>query len=59
MPIAGGIAPQLIDYIKASDFREEYRSKGRYKEFMRAIPTYVVTHPYPAFEGLRQDILNS
>ncbi|MAS87487.1 MAG: glucokinase [Micavibrio sp.] len=56
--IAGGIAPQLIDYIKASDFRAEYWSKGRYKEYMRAIPTYIVTHPYVAFEGLRQDVLS-
>jgi glucokinase len=55
--IAGGIAPQLIDYIKQSDFRKEYWSKGRYKDYMRAIPTYVVTHPYIAFEGLKHDIL--
>ena len=55
--IAGGIAPQLIEYIRSSDFRAEYWSKGRYKEYMRAIPTYIVTHPYVAFEGLRQNIL--
>lgn len=55
--ITGGIAPQLLDYIKQSDFRKEYWSKGRFSDYMRAIPTYIVTHPYPAFEGLRQDII--
>lgn len=55
--VAGGIAPQLIDYIKSSDFREEFESKGNFRAYMEAVPTYIITHPYPAFEGLRQDIL--
>ncbi len=51
--IAGGIVPKMGDYFKNSRFRESFEAKGRFKDFMSAIPTYVITHPYPGLEGLR------
>ncbi|HYD19803.1 MAG TPA: glucokinase [Patescibacteria group bacterium] len=51
--IAGGIVPQLGEYFKASRFRESYLAKGRFSEYMERIPTYVITHPYPGLEGLK------
>lgn len=51
--IAGGIVPQLGDYFKSSRFRESYEAKGRFKDYVAAIPTFVVTHPYPGLEGLK------
>ena len=51
--IAGGIVPQLGDYFAKSRFRESFLAKGRYKEYLDRIPTYVITHPYPGLEGLK------
>ena len=51
--IMGGLVPSILDVFKASNFRERFEFKGRYRNYMAAIPTYVVTHPEPAFEGLK------
>lgn len=51
--IAGGIVPKLGDYFKTSRFRDSFIAKGRFKDYVNAIPTFVVTHPYPGLEGLR------
>ncbi len=34
-------------------FRERFEFKGRYRQYLSAVPTYVVTHPFPAFPGLK------
>ena len=51
--IAGGIVPQLGGYFKNSRFRESFLAKGRFRDYLDRIPTFVVTHPYPALEGLK------
>jgi glucokinase len=51
--IAGGIVPRLIDTLEKSEFRERFESKGRYRDYMAAIPTYLITAPLPAFRGLK------
>ncbi|MBI1214963.1 MAG: glucokinase [Alphaproteobacteria bacterium] len=51
--IAGGIVPQLGDYFKTSRFRESFLAKGRFGDYLNNIPTYVITHPYPGLEGLK------
>ncbi len=51
--IAGGIVPQLGDFFKTSRFRESFLAKGRFSEYLSRIPTYVITHPYPGLEGLK------
>lgn len=50
--IAGGIVPKLGPAFIASKFRERFENKGRVRPFLMAIPTYVITHPFPAFLGL-------
>ncbi len=50
--IAGGIVPRLLDSFAASDFRPSFERKGRLGVYVKKIPTFVVTHPYPAFLGL-------
>jgi glucokinase len=50
--IAGGIVPRLGATFAASRFRERFEQKGRLAPYLAAIPTYVVTHPTPAFIGL-------
>lgn len=51
--IAGGIVPQLGDYFKTSRFRESFLAKGRFRDYLDKIPTFVITHPYPGLEGLK------
>ncbi len=50
--VAGGIVPQMLEPLRRSRFRERFEGKGRFADYMAAIPTWVVTHPYPAFLGL-------
>lgn len=50
--IAGGIVPKLGAVFLASPFRERFEDKGRLRPYLARIPTFVVTHPFPAFLGL-------
>ncbi|HLT90269.1 MAG TPA: glucokinase [Woeseiaceae bacterium] len=50
--IAGGIVPDHIEQIRASTFRERFEDKNRYRGYMQAIPTYVITDPTPGLTGL-------
>ena len=50
--IAGGIVPKLGMVFAESTFRERFEDKGRLRPYLARIPTYVVTHPFPAFVGL-------
>jgi glucokinase len=51
--IMGGIVPKIYEIFRHSPFRERFESKGRYRNYLSAIPSYVVDHPYPAFLGLK------
>ena len=51
--IAGGIVPKLGELFPSSEFRERFEAKGRMRDYLAPIPTYLVTHPTPAFLGLR------
>ena len=51
--IAGGIVPRLLQPLARSEFRARFEAKGRYRDYLAAIPTYVVTASLPAFRGLR------
>ncbi|VBB68611.1 Glucokinase [invertebrate metagenome] len=50
--IAGGIVPRLAAVLPTSLFRARFESKGRFRDYNMYIPTYVITHSYPAFLGL-------
>ena len=49
--IGGGIVPKLGQTFLDSPFRERFEAKGRLQVISQAIPTFVVTHPLPAFLG--------
>jgi glucokinase len=51
--IGGGIVPRVLDAFRASDFRERFIAKGRYRGYLDAIPTAVITAEHPAFIGLK------
>jgi glucokinase len=51
--IAGGIVPRLGDFLDRSAFRHRFTDKGPQSGYLAPIPTYLITHPLPAFPGLR------
>ena len=50
--IAGGIVPRLGPLFAASPFRQRFEEKGRFTDYLRGVPTQVITHPTPALTGL-------
>jgi glucokinase len=50
--ILGGIVPETLALFRDSPFRARFEAKGRFADYMRAVPSHVVTHPNPAFLGL-------
>ena len=50
--IAGGIAPRIFGELESSAFRERFEAKGRFKDYLARIPTYVISSDVsPAFLG--------
>ena len=56
--IAGGISPRIVDFIRRSQFRARFENKGRYRDYLKPIPVYVITHPHAAFIGLRSLLMH-
>ena len=57
--IGGGIVPALGNMIDRSDFRKRFEAKGRYEDYLKQIPTYVIEEKSPpalrgAAQALRQ-----
>ena len=52
--IAGGIVPRLGRFFLESRFRERFEAKGRFRNYLEPIPTWLVVRPTPAFLGLAQ-----
>jgi len=52
--IAGGIVPKILPAFMKSQFRERFEARGNHRDYVSAIPTYVITAPLPAFRGLRR-----
>ncbi|WP_421693923.1 glucokinase [Aestuariivirga sp.] len=49
--LAGGIAPSIVEQLKAGPFRSIFEEKGRLAYVMRPIPVYVIVDRFPAFKG--------
>lgn len=49
--IGGGIAPRIVDFLRASPFRDRFENKGRYHAYVVAIPTQVILHKHAALLG--------
>jgi len=50
--LAGDILTDLDDTFDGRRFRRRFEDKGRLSEYLAAIPTYAITHPWPTFLGL-------
>ncbi|MGH6962500.1 MAG: glucokinase, partial [Dongiaceae bacterium] len=49
--IGGGIVPRLGAFFDASAFRARFESKGRLSDYVRPIPTFVITAANPGLIG--------
>jgi glucokinase len=49
--IGGGIAPRLGTRFATLPFRSRFEDKGRFRSYMAAIPTWVITAESPALLG--------
>jgi glucokinase len=49
--VAGGIVPRFVTFFAQSEFRTRFEAKGRFKDYLGKIPTYVVVRPLPALLG--------
>lgn len=52
--IAGGIVPKLGDAFHRSRFRERFEDKGRFRDYLAPIPTFVIIRPHAALIGAAQ-----
>lgn len=50
--IGGGIVPKLGAYFERSPFRQRFERKGRFSDYVAAVPTYVILAETPALRGL-------
>lgn len=49
--LCGGIIPRIRDYFLTSPFRSRFDSKGRFSDYLAAIPVYAVLSPHPGLDG--------
>lgn len=49
--IGGAIVPRLGEYFERSPFRARFEDKGRFSDYVRTIPTFVVTADNATFAG--------
>lgn len=52
--LAGGILPRCLQRLEQSGFIARFIDRGRYRDYLAAMPVAVITHPLPAFPGLQQ-----
>jgi glucokinase len=50
--LGGGIVPRLGDYFDRSSFRQRFENKGRFSDYVKNIPTFVITAEDATFIGV-------
>ncbi|MCL4110478.1 UNVERIFIED_CONTAM: hypothetical protein GTU68_022360, partial [Idotea baltica] len=56
--IGGGIIPKLGEYFEKSPFREHFEAKGRFNQYLKNIPVFVIKSKHPALIGIKQAFEN-
>ncbi|MGQ5522994.1 glucokinase [Chitinimonas sp. PSY-7] len=49
--IGGGIVPRLGEYFANSPFRRRFEQKGRFSDYLAAVPSFVIVAKNPALRG--------
>lgn len=52
--LAGGILPGLWPLLSRGEFRERFLAKGRYRDYLAAMPMHVLMHSQPGLLGALQ-----
>jgi glucokinase len=52
--IGGGVVPRLGERFFQSQFRERFEAKGRFRAYLQAIPTLLITDTLAALNGAAQ-----
>lgn len=55
--LAGGIGPKILPILQRGHFRERFEAKGRFGDYMRRIPTYLITREHVALSGAARTLL--
>jgi len=50
--VAGGMVPAWGTHFDSARFRRRFEAKGRFGDWLRAVPCHLVVAPHPAFTGL-------
>lgn len=50
--LAGGISQKIIPALQKPEFRQAFEDKAPHGNILKAIPTFVVTHPLAALSGM-------
>jgi glucokinase len=57
--IGGGILPDAAGLLAASEFRERFEDKARFRDYMRAIPTSLILQPHAGLIGAASILLQA
>jgi glucokinase len=49
--LGGGIAPRILPILRSGPFRARFEAKGRLSDYVAAIPTKVILHPFASLVG--------
>ncbi len=49
--LAGGIIPRMIPFLRASNFAQRFRTKGRMSDHLASVPLYAITAAQPGLIG--------
>lgn len=49
--IGGGIVRKVFDFVAESGFRDRFEQHGRFTDYLKQIPTYLIDAEYPALTG--------
>ncbi|MEX1107692.1 MAG: glucokinase [Dongiaceae bacterium] len=49
--IGGGIAPAIVEALALGPLRARFEAKGRFADYLRAVPTAIVMRPHPGLIG--------
>lgn len=56
--LGGGIIPKLGDYFSTSPFHARFHDKGRFGDYLAAIPVHVIRSPYPGLVGAAAHLIH-
>ncbi len=49
--LCGGVLSRIEELLDTSDFRQRFEAKGRFKDYVKNMPTYLIVEPEPGLLG--------